>query len=70
MTATTTPTIPARKKSNPLNLDWGLLLVVGVLLAFGLMGVVLILSQYILPAPPEPVQKKEKAAARTMAAAR
>src|SRR5574341_1307037 len=38
MTATTTPTIPARKKSNPLNLDWGLL-VVGVLLAFGLMMV-------------------------------
>lgn len=39
MTVTTTPTISARKKSNPLNLDWGLLLVVGVLLAFGLMMV-------------------------------
>ncbi len=39
MTATTTPTMPARKKANPLNLDWGLLLVVGVLLAFGLMMV-------------------------------
>jgi YidC/Oxa1 family membrane protein insertase len=34
-----------------------------MLLAFGLMGVVLILSQYILPAPPEPAQKKDKAAA-------
>ncbi len=31
--------VPTRKKSNPLNLDWGLLLVVGVLLAFGLMMV-------------------------------
>src|SRR3990172_3997711 len=31
--------VPTRKKSNPLNLDWGLLLVVGVLVAFGLMMV-------------------------------
>lgn len=30
---------PARKKANPLNLDWALLLVVGVLIAFGLMMV-------------------------------
>ncbi len=31
--------VSTRKKSNPLNLDWGLLLVVGVLVAFGLMMV-------------------------------
>ncbi len=31
--------MPERKKANPLNMDWGLLLVVGVLLAFGLMMV-------------------------------
>jgi len=30
---------PERKKSNPLHLDWGLLLIVGVLIAFGLMMV-------------------------------
>lgn len=30
---------PERKKSSPLNLDWGLLLIVGVLIAFGLMMV-------------------------------
>ncbi|MBI3242676.1 MAG: FtsW/RodA/SpoVE family cell cycle protein [Chloroflexi bacterium] len=39
MTATTTPATPTRKKAGPLNLDWGLLLIVGVLLAFGLMMV-------------------------------
>jgi len=37
-TPTTTPA-PARKKATPLNMDWGLLLVVGVLAAFGLMMV-------------------------------
>lgn len=36
---TVSTTVPTRKKSNPLNLDWGLLLVVGVLVAFGLMMV-------------------------------
>src|SRR6185503_3621759 len=30
---------PARKKANPLNLDWALLLIVGVLIACGLMTV-------------------------------
>jgi len=37
-TSSSTPA-PARKKSSPLNLDWGLLLIVGVLVAFGLMMV-------------------------------
>ncbi|MBI4769244.1 MAG: cell division protein FtsW [Chloroflexi bacterium] len=36
---TVSTSAPARKKSNPLNLDWGLLLVVGVLVAVGLMMV-------------------------------
>src|SRR3990172_5202717 len=36
---TVSTTVPTRRKSNPLNLDWGLLLVVGVLVAFGLMMV-------------------------------
>ena len=39
-TSNTTPTPAAtRKKANPLGLDWALLLVVGVLIAFGLMMV-------------------------------
>ena len=35
----TQPSAPARKKASPLNFDWALLLVVGVLIAFGLMMV-------------------------------
>lgn len=34
-----TTTTSTRKKANPLNIDWGLLLVVGILIAFGLMMV-------------------------------
>jgi len=35
----TAPPIPARKKSGPLNMDWGLLLIVAMLIAFGLIMV-------------------------------
>jgi len=33
------PPIPARKKAGPLNMDWGLLLIVAMLIAYGLIMV-------------------------------